>query len=322
MPFALLVGGAGIGRPITTPELKRPGLALAGFLGGVVAGSIYVVGRNECAYLDGRPADERARNLAAFLASGPAAILLTDGLAPPGDLLAAAEAAGVPVLTTPAAETETIRFVDLLLERRLAPATSIHGVLMDVYGLGVLIAGESGVGKSETALELIQRGHRLVADDVVQIRRLHGDLLVGTSSEVLRHHMEIRGLGVIDVARLFGVRAILEEQQIDLLVRLEAWVEGVEYDRLGLETRTTPILGVEVPTLTVPVRLGRNLAVIVEGGAIHHRLKMLGHDAAREFTENLTRWIEDRPAGASAPEIDRPRRRYRGRPVRPRRPKR
>lgn len=297
LPIALVAGRAGLSNRIDVGEVKRPGLALAGYLRGIVPHALYLMGPNETAFLASL-GDGRRAAIDRFLGAGPSALLLTDGAAPSDDLREASEAAKVPVLSTTAPEAEAIRFIDVLLERRLAPSTQVHGVLLDVFGIGILLTGESGVGKSETALEMIQRGHRLVADDVVQIRRVHGDLLIGTGTDLIQHHMEIRGLGVIDVRRLFGVAAILEEQQIDLAVHLEAWREEKEYDRLGLDSVTTSILGIEVPRLLIPVQPGRNLAVIIESGALNLRLKSMGQDIAREFSDRLARWIDESAPGA------------------------
>lgn len=290
LPIALVAGRRGIGNRIDTAELRRPGLALAGYLGGIDPAAVYVFGRSESGYLETLP-DGRREALERFFEAGVAALLLAGSTAPPPYLVEAAEAKGVPLLVTSAAEGDAVYALDLLLERRLAPTTSMHGVLLDVFGMGALLIGESGIGKSETALELVQHGHRLVADDVVQIRRAHGETLVGTGAQMLRHHMELRGIGVIDVLLLFGAASVLDELRIDLVVEIEAWQEGKAYERIGLDRTTTRILGVEIPSLLIPVRPGRNLSVIVEAAVTHHRLRSMGHDVARAFNERLTQWI-------------------------------
>lgn len=291
--LTLVAGGKGLDRKVRDPQVRRPGLAIAGFLRNFEAKSVEVFGRTERMYLDSLPEDSRRENFRNFLAAGPPALVFSRGEAVPDWVREEAEAAGVPLFLSEAPTRELIHLLSLYLARALAPHTSLHAVLVDCYGVGVLILGESGVGKSETALELLHRGHRLVADDVVEIRRLWNDVLFGTSPELLRHHMEIRGLGILDVKGLFGVQAIVEETSIDLVVRMEPWDENKAYDRLGLEERTTEILGLRVPTVLIPVRPGRNLAILLEVAAMNHRMRSLGYDVAHDFTRRLDRWIEE-----------------------------
>lgn len=288
----LLAGERGLDRTIRVGEVRRPGLALAGFLRHYDGRSLEVMGRTERLFLDSLPPAVREANLRAFFEAGPPAVVFSRAEPVPDWILVAAREQGIPVFLAEPPTRELIHRLSLHLTRALAPHTSFHAVLMDCFGIGVLLMGESGVGKSETALELLHRGHRLVADDVVEVRRLWGDLLFGTSPEILRHHMEIRGLGILDVRGLFGVRGIVEETAIDLVVQLEPWVEGKAYDRIGLEEGKTSVLGIEVPTVLIPVQPGRNLAVLVEVAAMNQRMKSLGQHSAQEFTRRLRGWME------------------------------
>jgi len=218
------------------------------------------------------------------------------GRIPRSELIEAADMRQVPVLRSAIATTTLQSRLTNFLEKRLAPKVTIHGVLVDVYGVGMLITGGSGIGKSETALELVKRGHRLVADDAVEIWQTADNLLYGTAPELIRHLLEIRGLGILNIMTLFGAGAIRTSKQITLVVRLEAWQQDRQYDRLGLDEETTRILDTEVPMITVPVRPGRNLAVILEAAAMNFRLKRMGYNAALQFTNRLTETIEDEDA--------------------------
>jgi HPr kinase/phosphorylase len=217
--------------------------------------------------------------------------VVTKGFAPPRELVAEADRRAIPVLVTAAESTAVIKALGALLEDRLALRLHLHSVLLDVFGLGVLIVGESGIGKSECALDLIDRGHRLVSDDVVEIKRI-GDTLIGTSPELTRHHMELRGLGVINIKDLYGVSSIRAAQRVELVVSLERWEAGREYDRLGLGDERYAILGVEVPLIRMPVAPGRNTAILVEVASRNQLLKQRGYDAARAFADRVTRAIE------------------------------
>ncbi|RMH54042.1 MAG: HPr(Ser) kinase/phosphatase [Candidatus Hydrogenedentota bacterium] len=283
----VLVAEEGLRRPIFGEELHRPGLALAGFLEYFRPENLQILGMTELSYLKSLEPEVRRERVAAFLEKGPPAVFISRSLAVPDELIETAAKVRIPVIRSPLMTEELRHRVELYLERRLNPNKIVHGVLMDVFGVGVLITGESGVGKSETALELVKRGHRLVSDDVVQVRRIRYDRLVGTSPEITRHQIEIRGLGIINVRQLYGATAVTEEMMIDLVAQLEPWDEEREYDRLGLENETVTILDLPVPRVTVPVRPGRNLAVIIEAGAMNQRLKNMGVDAAQEFSERL-----------------------------------
>lgn len=220
-------------------------------------------------------------------------VILSRGLEAPKELVEAAEEVGVPVLRSTHTTTQLSSRLTNFLEGRLAPLTAMHGVLVDIYGIGVLITGSSGVGKSETALDLVRRGHRLVADDSVEIRQQNEDTLIGHPPELIRHLLEIRGLGIINVMTLFGAGAVRPFKRISLCINLENWDQGKAYDRLGLDEETLKIFDAEIPKLTVPVRPGRNLAVIIEVAAMNFRLKRLGFNAAQEFSERLTEVIQD-----------------------------
>ena len=282
----LLAGAAGLKRGIAVPAVERPGLALAGQPDALEPGSVQVLGRREVGWLAGLPAAER-RGLLERIANRPVAcLILAHGTPPPPDLVAAAEAFALPLLSTPRPTGQLLDRLSRHLEERLAPTVTLHGTLIDIYGVGVLILGESGVGKSESALELIIRGHRLVSDDTVTVRRV-GAVLNGTGSEVSRYHMELRGLGIINIKDLYGVAAVRERKDIELVVRLDPWQEDKQYDRLGLDDKTHTVLGVDLPIIEMPVGPGRNLSILLEVAARHHLLKRKGYHAAKELAGRI-----------------------------------
>ncbi|MDT7540935.1 MAG: HPr kinase/phosphorylase [Acidobacteriota bacterium] len=285
LELRLIAGERGAGdREITSSRIQKLGLALAGFAHYVHAGRVQIVGQSEVWYL-GQLTDERRREAIRNLAlERISCVLVTKDLSPPTELIEEAEAAGVPLLLTPLVSSAAIGVVTDYLQQSLAPRESRHGVLMDAYGIGVLIEGESGIGKSECALDLIGRGHRLVADDTVEVRRVGEGQLTGCAPELLREHMEIRGLGIINIRDLFGVSAIWSgPKSIGLSIRLERWGALKEVDRLGVEERTVEILGVRVPQVLLPVSPGRNLATLVETAMRVHLLRVRGYNAARDF---------------------------------------
>ena len=283
----LAAGGRGLQRPIALPRLQQPGLALAGFLPQLHPDRIQVLGNSEVSYL-GTLGPERARQaVATVAAAGVACFVVTNGTPPPAPLVQAAEAAGVPVLTTALRTSDFIRAAATWLEEELAPETQLHADLVEVHGLGTLILGKSGIGKSEVALELVTHGHRLVADDVVIVRRISPTVLRGRSAERLAHHLEIRGLGIIDVEALFGTLATLDERQLDLVVELVEWADTV--DRLGLVEDRHPLLEVELPLVRIPVRPGRSMAMLIETAARNHLLRRRGRHSALEFTQRIDR---------------------------------
>lgn len=289
----LICGGEGIDRPITTSDLSRPGIELAGYFNYYPAERIQLLGMTELSFFEKLQGSERVLRMEQLCTDITPAIIITRGLEIPAELIEAAERESVPVLRT---KFKTTRFSGNLtnfLESRLAPTTAVHGVLVDVYGVGVLITGKSGVGKSETALELVKRGHRLVADDCVEIRQEDQDTLIGTSPELIEHLLEIRGLGIINVMTLFGAGAVRSNKQITLNIHLEIWDQHKQYDRLGLDEEKLKIIDSEVTKLTVPVRPGRNLAVIIEVAAMNFRLKRMGVNAAKQFSEKLSGVIQE-----------------------------
>ncbi|MCY0901988.1 MAG: HPr(Ser) kinase/phosphatase [Firmicutes bacterium] len=294
--LSLQVAGAGVGmeRPITSEEINRPGLALAGFLMYYPAERVQVLGRTEMAYLSSLSQSERKERFTRLCGyENTPCVIVTRGMGADADLVAAANEVGLPILTTRLSTPKLIAQLTTLLELRLAPETLVHGVLVDVYGIGILMTGSSGIGKSETALELLKRGHRMVADDAVEIRQVSEDQLVGSAPPLLQHLLEIRGLGVLNAMTLFGAGAIRTHKKIEMMVELEAWQDDRPYDRLGLDDTKRTILGVELTSLVVPVRPGRNLAIIIEVAAMNQRLKRMGYNAARELSEKLMASIEE-----------------------------
>jgi HPr kinase/phosphorylase len=284
--LVLRAGRSGLDREIAQARVQRPGLALTGYTAYIRYGRVQIVGGSEIHYLETLPARQRAAAWSRLMAREVSCFVVTKGLVPPAELLRAADRRGVPVLTTPNDSTPFIKHLSSFLEARLALRVHLHAVLMDVFGLGVLIMGESGIGKSECALDLVDRGHRLVADDVVEIRRL-ADALVGDAPELTRHHMEIRGLGVINLKDLYGVSSIRTSKRVELVVQLERWEPGKEYDRLGVREDSHPVLGVALPLVRMPVAPGRNLAILVEVAARNQLLKERGYHAARRFARRV-----------------------------------
>jgi len=288
----LISGEEGIHKPITTSDISRPALELAGFFNYYPAERVQLLGRTEIVFSEGLPQHVRRERMEILCSDTTPAIVVSRGLEIPSELIEAAERNSVPLMRT---KMKTTRFSSKLtnyLDGKLAPTTAVHGVLVDIYGIGVLITGQSGVGKSETALALIKRGHQLVADDCVEIRQIEENLLVGTPPDLLEQLLEIRGLGIINVMTLFGAGAVRPSKKISLTVHLESWDENRHYDRVGLDEETIKIIDTEITKLTVPVRPGRNLAVIIEVAAMNFRLKRMGVNAAQQFTERLAQVIK------------------------------
>jgi HPr kinase/phosphorylase len=280
-------------RQLSSSRIQKLGLALAGFTHYVHAGRVQIVGQSEVWYLGQLDAERRREAIHNLALDEISCVLVTKDLAPPAELIEAAEAASLPLLQTPLVSSAAISVVTDHLRQALAPREVRHGVLLDAYGLGVLIEGESGIGKSECALDLIVRGHRLVADDTVEVRRVGAEQLTGSAPELLREHMEIRGLGIINVRDLFGVSAIWSgTKPIGLSIRLERWGALKEVDRLGVEERTVEILGVRIPQVLLPVSPGRNLATLVETALRVHLLRVRGYNAARDFVARHAEMLE------------------------------
>lgn len=293
LELSVKAGRAGLDRVIQVPRIQKPGLALAGYTEQLHRERLQVVGGTEIEYLSRASDDEVKTAVATVMASDPACVVITRGLEPPVPLIEACEAAAVPLLITSLVSAEFIVRVTDYLGGQLSPATSVHGVLLDVLGVGILLLGKSGIGKSETALDLVARGHRLVADDIVDIRLRSPSLLFGSGSGIIRHHMEIRGLGIINIKDLFGISAVRDTKKIELVIELSLWDAEAEYDRLGLDDDHYEVLGVSVPMLQLPVKPGRNIATLIEVAARNQLLKFQGHNSARVFQDQLNKAIAE-----------------------------
>ena len=303
LTIEVVAGHTGLERTIHSPHIQKTGLALAGFHEYLREGRVLVFGESEVRYIESLPPLARLNALANTFMHDIPCVLITGGWTPPAELLAAAERYNMPLLRTPVPTPLAIAKITVLLEDRLAIREVIHGVLMDILGLGVLIVGESGIGKSECALDLIVRGHRLVADDTVEVRRRGETAVLGTCPELTRNHMEIRGLGVINVRDLFGVASTRESKGVELVVQLERWDPAREYDRLGIEDAQYDLLGLKIPLVRMPVAPGRSLAILVEVAARNQLLRARGLNAARDLVDRLDRQLRER-GGLEADEIE------------------
>ncbi len=283
----LVAGAAGLDRPIRHPRVQKSGLALAGHAFGVVPTRIQVLGETELSYLDSLTIEGRGLAARGFFALGLTGVVLTRAGDPARALSQAAEASGTPLFVSDSRSSRTINALHALLDDRLAPVTKLHGVLVDVYGVGLLLLGKSGIGKSECALELVLRGHRLVADDMVRCEWRPPGMVFGSPEDLLRHHLEIRGLGILNVKALFGVTSVSERKRIDVVVRLVDWDDKAEYDRLGLEEKHLSLLGTPIRELTVPVRPGRDMGTILEIAARNELLRRAGTHSARDFLAKI-----------------------------------
>jgi HPr kinase/phosphorylase len=304
LPLELLGGSSGLERVISSPHIQKTGLALAGFDAYLQPGRILVFGESEIRYLESLDARSRTNVLAAALGHDIPCVLITGGWNPPAELRAASDRYQVPLLRTPVTTPVSIAKIEYLLDDELAERQLIHGVLMDMLGLGVLIIGESGIGKSECGLDLVVRGHRLVADDTVEIRRRGETTLIGTCPELTRHHMEIRGLGLINIRDLFGVAAIRNSKRIELVVQLERWDPEHDYERLGIDELRYDILGLRVPLVRMPVAPGRTLGVLVEVAARNQLLRTRGLNAARDLAARLEQTLRDKDLHPDADSED------------------
>ncbi|WP_210471251.1 HPr(Ser) kinase/phosphatase [Sporosarcina sp. 6E9] len=292
----ICAGDGGLDRKIYKSDISRPGLEMAGFFNFYPADRVQLLGKTELAFFSKLEPEERVDRMEKLCSSITPAIVVAHGVEVPEELLVAANDAQIPVFNT---STATTRFSGMLtnyLEGKLAPMTTMHGVLVDVYGIGVLITGKSGVGKSETALELVKRGHRLVADDLVEIREVSQNVLIGNSPPLIEHMLEIRGVGIIDIMTLFGASAVKSDKRILIVINLELWETDKMYERLGLDEEKMKIMDTELTKLTVPVRPGRNLSVIIEVAAMDYRMKLLGVNAAQNFSDKLTNAINQNPS--------------------------
>jgi HPr kinase/phosphorylase len=294
LSLTLVAGRKGLGKRITHSQIQKMGLALTGFIRFVDPQRLQIIGNTELAYFQTLSASQQREVIDKICDVDIACMVVTRSLEIPGLLRQKAEEKGIPLFQTSLRSIDFIEQVAQFLEEKLAPTTSIHGVLMDVFGVGILILGKSGIGKSECALDLILRGHRLIADDMVSIQRRLPTSLFGSGFDVIQHHMEIRGLGIINIRQLFGVEAIRERKKIELVIELIAWGEQMEYDRVGLEEEQYTLLGVDIPMLKIPVTPGRNLSTIIEVGARNYLLKRMGFNSAFEFEGKLLRKMQEK----------------------------
>lgn len=272
---------------IKSADVNRPGLQLAGFFEVFDKNRTQVLGESEIVFMHRYSYEEAAEKYISFFQAQPPAVIVAKGITPPDTMVNAAMATRTPLLSTTENTSTFISSLISMLNTELAPRVTRHGVLMEVYGEGILIMGDSGVGKSETAIELIKRGHRLIADDAVEMRKITNKRLVGTSPENIRHFLELRGIGIINARRLFGMGSIKTSEDVEMIIELEQWDQNKVYDRMGLEENSIEILGVQVPSITIPVKPGRNIAVIIEVAAMNHRQKKMGYNAANELLQRL-----------------------------------
>ena len=292
-------GRKGLSRQINDPDINRPGLALSGFFDSFAHERLQIFGRGETAYLARLAEKNTMSTIQQMLVYPIPCCIFTHALLPDESFLEIAEKNQCPILQTDLPTSEFSARIMRVFSEFFAPKQSLHGVLVEVYGLGILILGDSGVGKSETALELVMHGHRLVADDVVNIHCMNGNVLMGTgANKIIAHHMEIRGLGIINITHLFGVGAIRDRKEIQLVVNLAEWDSKKNYDRIGIEEQYMEFLGVSIPKLEIPVKPGRNIRIIIETAAMNERLKKMGYNAAREFNQNILKWLESDTAKA------------------------
>ncbi|OLD03737.1 MAG: HPr(Ser) kinase/phosphatase [Gemmatimonadetes bacterium 13_1_40CM_3_69_22] len=289
-----LTGDVGLDRLIPTPEASSPGLVLAGYTQRFAAHRIHILGETEITYLASLAPAERRKSLETFFGFDLPCVVISKGQEPPAELLELARAKGVPVIRTKLKTAEFYRRLKPFLDDAFAPTTTMHASLADVFGVGLLFLGRSGIGKSECVLDLVERGHRLVADDLVHITRSGNDVLIGRGHELARHYMEIRGVGLIDIRELFGVRAVRQQKRIEVVVQLDDWDASREYDRTGLDGQTTQVLDVALPLVTVPLNPGKNLTVICEVVAMNHLQRYGGVDSAKRFNQRLIQRMAER----------------------------
>lgn len=290
----LIAGTAGLSRRINKPEVHRPGLGLTGYLKGYVTARVLVVGKQEIEYLRELDPKVRLERLQAILTPSTPAIIVARGFRPPKELIQLCEKSKIPLFRASSTATNLLSRITFLLLEEFCPSVTLHGTLVEVFGVGVLIQGESSVGKSEAALGLIERGHRLISDDVVRVKKKEGSYLVGSGPELTRHLMEIRGIGIINVAHLYGAVCVRPDKGLDIVVKLEEWDDQHFYDRVGLDEKFIDILGVSVPYHVLPVKPGRDVVLLLETIALNHRLKDMGYNSAKEFNAKLLEAIARR----------------------------
>ncbi|MDP1921007.1 MAG: HPr(Ser) kinase/phosphatase [Myxococcales bacterium] len=306
LKLELVAGQAGLERRISSSRIQKPGLALTGFTEHLHPERVQVFGNTEVSYLRTLSLQQQQAVLQKVFESNLSCVVVTKGLEVPVPLVEGCQRTGLALMRTPLVSSAFISQVQSFLEETLTASGSLHGVLVDVFGVGVLLLGKSGIGKSEIALDLVMRGHRLVADDIVNLIRRGGDVY-GHGNEMIQHHMEIRGLGILNIKDLFGVASVRDRKKIELVIELVEWNSGAEYDRLGLEQESMNILGAELPHAVVPVRPGRNMTTIVEVAARNHLLKLRGHHSAQEFAERLSQVLSKNVAAGARPSMPTPR---------------
>lgn len=289
----ILSGGDGLGREISVTDLNRPGLQLAGFYEHYPAERVQLFGLLEMSYLENLDREKQLERMGFLMQENTPCLIVARNQLPTEEMVRISNERSLPILQSPLATTNLGSKLTNFLANRLAPTTTLHGVLTDIYGIGVLILGSSGIGKSEAALELVKRGHRLVADDAVEVRQTQEGQLIGSAPELIQHLLEIRGVGIINVMTMFGAGAVRNVKNIALVVKLELWDQMKQYERLGLDEEKMKIIDTEIPVITVPVRPGRNVAVIIEVAAMNFRLKRMGYNAAVHFSKRLTDTIEE-----------------------------
>src|SRR5436309_1031913 len=300
LALKIVTGDDGLDRTILRPRVQKPGLAFAGYYEYIKPWRVQIIGESETKYLQSLPARLREKRVRDVAALDVSCFIVTKGITPLEEFKHECEKRSVPLFSTPAMSSTTITRTTYFLEETMAPRITMHAGLIDVFGIGVLLLGDSGIGKSECALDLVYRGHRLIADDMVVIKRHPNDVLLGYTSDLLRQHMELRGIGIIDIRDLFGIASTRDVKPVDLVVKLEKWVEGTEYDRLGIVGEKYDLLNVSKPYVRLPVASGRNLALLVEVAARNHLMKLQGYDSAREFTRRIDEEIAKQGNGASS----------------------
>ncbi len=286
--LTLLNSEEGLKKTLSTSEIHRPGLALGGFIDRFPSKRTQVLGQTEMAYLVSLSKEDLKTCLERVFEQDLPWVIISKGISPPDEMLALADRKKTGIFSSKLSTTELVARLAAYLDNQFAPSITVHGTLVDVYGVGLLYTGKSGVGKSECALDLVERGHRLVADDVIKITRKQTNYIVGSASELLGQHMEVRGIGIIDIGALFGIRSVRLQKRIEVEVRLQYWEDTAHYERLGIEDKFTSILGVEIPLVTIPVSPGKNITVISEVIAMNHMMKVYGEHSAQDFSRRLT----------------------------------
>jgi HPr kinase/phosphorylase len=304
LDLEILAGEKGMDKAIRIARIQKPGLALAGYLDQLHRERVQILGATELSYLETLDKDLAEKRLQQLCSAGVSCLIIAKNLEAPGSLSSLCDLHEVPLLRSPEITSSLIRRITTYLEEVLAPETSVHGCFIDVYGVGILLIGKSGIGKSECALGLVERGHRLVGDDVIVIRRKVQDAIFGSAADLIKYHMEIRGLGILNIKDLFGVSSIRQNKKIELVIELIQWLDDLNVERLGLDERTYSILGLEIPYLKIPVGPGRDLTMIVEVAARNHLLQRMGFYAAREFDDSLQERLSGRHRDRDKPDLE------------------